>query len=258
MDYSSETLARLSGVSVRTLHYYDEIDLLNPMLRMVNGRRLYGPDELLRLMEIIFFKEVGFGLERIKAILSVKNSNRTAVLALQKEILQKKIGVLEESIRSIDRTIIYYKGSKVDKKEVAEHLASCQRKVKEYTEEYTELCEKHFGKEEINKRKKKAETIDKGELEKLGQRSLTLTNSLKEAIDNNLAESSPEVQRLMREHFEISSTFEPTTKEAYRSSMDCLRKDSDFYLRYQKMHPKLPEFLYKSMEIFLNNEMKAL
>ena len=258
MDYSSKALARLSGVSVRTLHYYDEINLLNPIARMVNGRRLYGPDELLRLMEIIFFKEIGFDLERIRAILSVKNLNKTSILAVQKELLQKKICMLEESIRSIDRTITYYKGSKMNKKEVAEHLASCQRKAKEYTEEYIELCEKNFGKEKINKCRQKLETIDKGELEKLGQRSLSLANSLKEAIDNNLVESSPEVQRLMLEHFEISSTFESMTKEAYRSSMDCLRKDSDFYVKYQKMHPKLPEFLYKAMEIFLNTKMKAL
>ena len=254
MDYSVSALARLSGVSVRTIHYYDEINLLNPIARMIHGRRFYGPDELLRLMDIIFFKEIGFSLERIKAILSVKNLKRTSILAVQREILQKKIDMLKESIRAIDKTIIYYKGSKMDKKEVAEHLAASQLRVKEYMEGY----EKHFGKEKMDEWKEQVENMDKQELEKLSQRSLSLTDNIKEAIDNNLAESSPEVQRLMREHFEISSKFKPMTKESYRASMDYLDKDSDFYAGYQKIHPKFPEFLSKSMDIFLNNEMKVL
>ena len=147
MEYSAKALATLLKVSVRTLHYYDEIDLVKPQTRMVNGNRIYGPEQFLTLIEIIFFKEFGFALKKIKSILNTTKSNKVSILSLQKEVLQKKITLLEESIKSIEQTITYYKGATMDKKEAAEQLASCQIKIKEYTEEYIKLCEKTFGKE---------------------------------------------------------------------------------------------------------------
>ena len=146
----------------------------------------------------------------------------------------------------------------MDKKEAAEQLASCQIKIKEYTEEYIKLCEKTFGKEKTAERLKLLENMDQEELNNLSQRSMDFTQSLIKAINCNLAEDSPEVQRLIFEHLEICSRFAPMTKKDYQLSMKCLCKESDFYSGYQKMCPRLPEFLHKAMEIFLKNDMKAL
>ena len=63
--YSVSEVSRMSGVSVRTLHYYDEIDLLKPLDRTGVGYRYYGDQELLRLQQILFFRELDFPLKEI-------------------------------------------------------------------------------------------------------------------------------------------------------------------------------------------------
>jgi DNA-binding transcriptional MerR regulator len=68
-NYSVKRLSDLAGVSVRTLHLYDEIGLLKPSIRTDAGYRIYGEKELLRLQQILFYKELDFSLQEIAAIL---------------------------------------------------------------------------------------------------------------------------------------------------------------------------------------------
>ena len=67
--YTVSKLARMAGVSVRTLHHYDEIGLLRPYARTAAGYRLYGEEDLLRLQQILFFRELDFALDNIRQIL---------------------------------------------------------------------------------------------------------------------------------------------------------------------------------------------
>ena len=68
--YSAKELSNLAGVSVRTLHYYDEIGLLKPAIRTEAKYRWYGEEELLKLQQILFYKELDFSLKEIIAILN--------------------------------------------------------------------------------------------------------------------------------------------------------------------------------------------
>lgn len=68
MEYTVQKLGRLAGVSARTLRYYDEIGLLKPARTNSAGYRLYGPAEVDRLQQILFYRELGLSLERIKEI----------------------------------------------------------------------------------------------------------------------------------------------------------------------------------------------
>ena len=69
MTYSVKQLARLSGVTVRTLHFYDEIGLLEPAFVGANGYRFYQEKQVLTLQQILFFRELGFGLKEIERLL---------------------------------------------------------------------------------------------------------------------------------------------------------------------------------------------
>lgn len=91
MEYSVEDLAQISGVSVRTLHYYDEIGLLEPAIRMANGRRYYGVEQLLLLQEILYFKKTGFSLKKIKPLLELPYPKKAKALANQKQKLLKEL-----------------------------------------------------------------------------------------------------------------------------------------------------------------------
>ena len=69
MAYTVKQVAAMSGVSVRTLHFYDETGLLKPACRGANGYRFYEEPQLLALQQILFYRELGFELKQIKRIL---------------------------------------------------------------------------------------------------------------------------------------------------------------------------------------------
>lgn len=98
-------IGKLAGVSVRTLHHYDEIGLVVPSARTEAGYRLYGPEDVKRLQEVLFFKELGFGLEEINSIVSGPEYERLAALVDQRSMLEAKSVRLLAMIEAIDRTI---------------------------------------------------------------------------------------------------------------------------------------------------------
>src|SRR5947209_6467723 len=78
--FTVSEVAKLSGVSVRTLHHYDEIGLLKPACVGENGYRYYGKAELERLQQILFHRELGFPLEEVRRVLDAPDFDRGAAL----------------------------------------------------------------------------------------------------------------------------------------------------------------------------------
>lgn len=105
MEYTIKKLAKIAGVSVRALHYYDEIGLLSPVRVLSNGYRVYGQAELLKLQQILFFKELEFPLDEIKNIIQSPHFDITEALKDQKKLVDLKKRRLEEIIQTIDKTI---------------------------------------------------------------------------------------------------------------------------------------------------------
>jgi len=90
MAYTVKQLAKLTGVSVRTLHYYDEIGLLKPSYVKANGYRCYKESELIKLQQILFFRELEFSLEQIIAIFDAPVFDAVEALADQRRLLEMK------------------------------------------------------------------------------------------------------------------------------------------------------------------------
>lgn len=96
-------IAKLTGVSVRTLHYYDEIGLLKPaFVDEQNGYRYYDDNALARLQEILFYRELDFSLKSISDILSSPNYNKKEALSKQKQLLMLKKERMERLIEALD------------------------------------------------------------------------------------------------------------------------------------------------------------
>ncbi|MGL4739146.1 MAG: MerR family transcriptional regulator [Cellulosilyticaceae bacterium] len=98
-------VSRVAGISVRTLHYYDEIGLLKPAQTTDVGYRLYDHSNFIKLEKILFLREIGFALKEIKGILEHAENDEEALLrkqrdllTLQKERLEKLIGIIEERL----------------------------------------------------------------------------------------------------------------------------------------------------------------
>jgi phosphoribosylaminoimidazole-succinocarboxamide synthase len=118
--YTVKKLASLAGVSVRTLHYYDKLGLLKPRYRQENGYRYYDDDSIIRLQQIMFFRELGFSLDKIGKIISLPDFDVLEALKSQRDLLVKKSERLEELISTVDKTIKRLKGE--DKMQLTTNL----------------------------------------------------------------------------------------------------------------------------------------
>ena len=99
--------AEFTGVSVRTLHYYDEIGLLTPaFVERTTGYRFYDENSLLRMQEILFYRELDFSLKSIREILSSPNYNKSKALNEQKQLLMLKKERLERLISAIEEFLL--------------------------------------------------------------------------------------------------------------------------------------------------------
>src|SRR5258707_15158874 len=117
MAYTVKKVAGMSGVSVRTLHFYDEVGLLKADHVGVNGYRFYEEAQLLTLQQILFYRELGFELKQIKRTLGRADFEKAAALQSHREVLQKKLSRTRTLIETIDKTTTHLKGAKKMKNE---------------------------------------------------------------------------------------------------------------------------------------------
>src|SRR5579864_9155552 len=117
MAYTVRQVAGLSGVSVRTLHFYDELGLLKPAYISTGGYRYYEEPELLTLQQILFYRELGFELKEIQRILGRADFEKLAALQSHRKVLEKDLRRKRRLIETIDKTIEHLKGLKKMKSE---------------------------------------------------------------------------------------------------------------------------------------------
>jgi DNA-binding transcriptional MerR regulator len=112
MAYTVRQVAGLSGVSIRTLHFYDEVGLLKPAYVSASGYRYYEEPQLLTLQQILFYRELGMELKEIKSILGRADFEKASALESHRSLLEKKLARAQTLIATINKTIAHVKGTK--------------------------------------------------------------------------------------------------------------------------------------------------
>ncbi len=102
-EYTVGEVARLSGVSVRTLHHYDSVGLLSPGARSPSGYRLYREADLLRLRQVLFYRELGFGLDEIAEILADPAAGADDHLRRQHRLLRERAARTSALLRALEK-----------------------------------------------------------------------------------------------------------------------------------------------------------
>ncbi len=110
MAYTVKKLAKISGISIRTLRFYDEIRLLKPAYYGDNNYRYYNEEQLLMLQQILFYRELGFSLNDIQRIISSDDFNKIDALISHKQILSQSLDRTKKLIKTIDQTILHLRG----------------------------------------------------------------------------------------------------------------------------------------------------
>lgn len=166
MEYTIKKIAQLSGVSARTLRYYDEIDLLQPARVSSSGYRIYGQKEVDRLQQILFYRELDLKLEEIKAILDNPDFDvEQALLKHQQQLLAKR-NEIDRLLATVQQTMKHYKGE-INMSDKEKFEAFKQQKVTENENRYgEEICEK-YGKETIEKSNQKYLNLTEEEMQEM-------------------------------------------------------------------------------------------
>src|SRR3954466_2020388 len=111
MSYTVKQVAEMSGVTVRTLHFYDETGLLKPASQGANSYRIYEEPQLLKLQQILFYRELGFELKQIKQILDRDDFDIVAALKSHRELVQNKLARMLTLVETVDKTIKHLQGA---------------------------------------------------------------------------------------------------------------------------------------------------
>ncbi|MFZ0565318.1 MAG: MerR family transcriptional regulator [Chlamydiales bacterium] len=252
MAYTVKKLAKLSGVSVRTLHWYDEVGLLKPAYYGSNGYRYYEEEQLLALQQILFFKELGFELKQIQNILVRDDFSKIVALSSHRQVLLKNKIRIQKLIKTIDKTIEHLKGNKkMNEKEIYDGFD--KEKQKEYErqliERFGDSIKKHFRECEEN-----TKNWDKSDWEASHIKFDVICKELTRLLEVHASPKSKEVQDQVGKHFEWISQFWTPTKESYTAHGQLII-DSELSEAYKKYHEGMPEFVAEGIRAFSENKL---
>lgn len=244
MAYTVKAVADISGVTVRTLHHYDRIGLLRPASISPSGYRLYSEADLERLQQILFFRELGFGLGEIKTILDSPGFDRREALVAQKRLLIEKQRRIERLIASIDTSIdAMERGTELEKDKMFEGFD--ESKIKEYTEE----ARARWGNEKVDESIRRTSKYTKEDWTEIQAEQQSITQGLAALMDRDPGD--PEVQEVVGRHFRlINERFYTVTPEVYRGLGELYVNDPRFTANYDKVKPGLAQFMRAAMHAY--------
>ncbi len=252
MAYTVKELAQISGVSIRTLHWYDEVGLLKPAYHGSNGYRYYEEEQLLILQQILFFRELGFELKQIRRVLERGDFDKMVALSSHREVLKKNLEHTKKLIKTIDKTIEHLRGTKkMKEKEMFSGFS------KEQQAEYERQIIERFGdqgKASIEESKQNAKTRSQADETKIKNDFVAICKELSRLLDQNCKISSKEVQSVIRRHYLWLKNFWTPTKESYAGHGQFIA-DSELRKAYEVYHPRLPEFIAEAIKVFASKEL---
>ena len=251
--YKINEVSKLTGVSIRMLHHYDKIRLLEPSKRTDSNYRMYNDDDIARLYQILLFKELEFPLQEIKQILDDKDFNREEPLKVQRNLIFEKKKRLERILESIDDTIENLGGNVMSKDNFK---AFGYEEVKKHQEKYKEETEKRYGKSDAYRESQgKTSKYSKNDWENIMQEAGAIYEELYKLMDKD--PSDEKVQELIqkwRNH--ITTNFYNCTIEIFRGLALMYVGDERFTKNIDKYGEGLAKFMSDAMNIYCDNNTK--
>ncbi len=240
--YTVKQLAELAHVSRRTLHYYDEIELLKPATVAANGYRQYSEASLLRLQQIMFYREIGLELRQIKQVLDAPDFDLVRALRSHRATMQEKIDRLRTLIETVDVTIAHVVGEiDMTKKNIFKGFnEETQKKYEqEAVEAWGETASDSIAYWNSYSDARKAEIMQEGD---------EIYAQLADHIDK--APESPEVQALLvRWHEHLRYFYEPSI-EMIEGLGNMYFEHPDFNATFTAIDPAFPAFLQQAITVY--------
>jgi DNA-binding transcriptional MerR regulator len=247
-ELTVKQLASLSGVTVRTLHHYDEIGLLRPAAVGANGYRYYGRTEQLRLQQILFHRELGVPLSAIAELLDLEGADHIAVLEQHRGKLEAERERYRILIQTIDRTIEDFRGET--------HMANADL-YKGFSPEkqagYEAWLIERYGEpmhQGIERSKASYARMTAAEQEALGRELQEVEEALAGAMRRGIDPAAEGVNALIGRHraWVAAMWGRPCSAERYSGLAQLYLSHPDFVARYERLEPGFAEYLTNAMK----------
>ena len=211
-------VSTLLGVSVRALHHWDESGLVHPSQRSAAGYRLYSEADIMRIQQVLVYRQTGMSLADIKTVLDEPGTDALTHLRRQRELVQGQISHLQHKLSSIDMVIdIQQLGARISVAEMAEIWGT------DWDPVYVEEARVRWGDtpEWAESYQRKAR-MSRADWERAHEETVALESALAEAMRNGVEPGSPEANALARWHrkdfnrwFEVSTSKQVIIARSY-------------------------------------------
>jgi len=244
--YTIKQLADLAGVTIRTLHHYDEIGLLKPSSVGSNGYRYYGEDALYRLQQILFYRELRVPLDQIRCIVDSPDFDVLSALGSHRSALQAEANRIKRLIRTIDDTARHLRGK---------GSMSHKQLFKAFTDEEQEMMAEEAAQRWDSNTVRQSNARWKQHPPEKKQRILDEGSSVYTDLIAAMAEapSSPRVQAMIaRWHAHMQHFWSPNDEQLLGLA-DLYNDDPRFHANFEAMKPGLAPFMREAIRQYVKN-----
>lgn len=249
MEYTVQKLAGLAGISGRTLRYYDEIGILKPARINSSGYRIYGQEEVDRLQQILFYRELGVNLEMIKDIMTSPSFDGSKALKEHRDQLLEKRKQLDLLIQNVEKTIASKEG-RMDMSNKEKFEGFKKQMVDENEKKYGKEIREKYGEETVKQSNAKVMNMSQEDYEAVTKLEAQVRETLAEAIKTGdpssvLAQKAADLHKQWLTYY-----WTEYSKEAHAGLAQMYVDDERFTAYYDKETPGTAEFLREAIQIY--------
>lgn len=249
MEYTVQQLARLAGITSRTLRYYDEMGILKPARVRSSGYRIYGQDEVDQLQQVMFYRELGMSLNTIKEIVTNPNFDRMSALKYHHEQLLDKRMQLDVLLTNVEKTIALNEG-RITMSDKEKFQGFKQQMIADNETKYGRDIRLKYGTEVADKSNEKLLNMTSEQYEAFTQ----LEHDVKSALADAFRAGDPAsalAQKAVDLHKQwLNYSWPEYTPEAHAGLAQMYVDDERFRAYYDEAHPGMAEFLRDAIHMY--------
>ena len=233
-------IARLAGVTVRTLHHYDAIGLVVPGERTPAGYRLYGRRDIERLQEVLLFRELGFSLEQIEEIVAGPAYHRAAALEHHRALLERKAARLRAMLGAVDAALeAHRRGTTMSNEDMLEVFGDFD------PSQYEEEAKQRWGDTDAYRESaRRTAAYTRADWQQLSRESEEINAAFIALMEEGVPADSPRARAAAERHRAyISKWFYECTPEIHRGLGQMYVADPRFTRNIDKAHPGLAAYM---------------
>ena len=240
MAYTVGEVAKLAHVSIRTLHHYDSVGVLQPSARSGAGYRLYSDEDLVLLREVLFFKELGFDLAAIGDMVHSASFDRRAALEMQRDLLGERLARTAAMVRAVERELaMLERGTAMTNEELFEVFGEFDP-----SEHEDEARERWGDTEAYRESARRTARYSRADWERLKAESDDVNAAIAKLMDDGIPPDDPRAMDAVERHrLQIDEWFYPCSREMHAGLGAMYVSDPRFAATYDEIRPGMAQYV---------------